>query len=95
GTIYILVMVAGLELRTTVGSMVGNSPWQLGSALRQPDSNTAIGRTILDRIIPTVNILCRHLPLSMGSMFLPSLLAHHKLPRDINCTNLEASDCFL
>ncbi|KAG1717812.1 hypothetical protein EDB19DRAFT_1652203, partial [Suillus lakei] len=37
GTIYILVMVAGLELRTTVGSMVGDSSWQLGNALRQPD----------------------------------------------------------
>ena len=37
GTIYILVMVAGLELRTTVGSMVGDSPWQLGNALRHPD----------------------------------------------------------
>ncbi|KAG0702909.1 hypothetical protein DFH29DRAFT_998996 [Suillus ampliporus] len=94
GTIYILVVVAGLELRTTVGSMVGDSPWQLGNALRQPDPNTAIGRTILERIIPTVNILRRHLPLSMASMFSPSLLAHHKLPRDINCTNLEASDRF-
>ncbi|KAG0692206.1 hypothetical protein DFH29DRAFT_782253, partial [Suillus ampliporus] len=35
-TIYILVVVAGLELRTTVGSMVGDLPWQLGNALRQP-----------------------------------------------------------
>ncbi|KAG1884557.1 hypothetical protein F4604DRAFT_1574409, partial [Suillus subluteus] len=70
------------------------SPWQLGNALRQPDPNTAIGRTILERIIPIVNILRGHLPLSMASMFLPSLLAHHKLPRDINYTNLEASDRF-
>jgi len=30
----------------------------------------------------------------MASMFLPSLLAHYKLPSDINCTNLEASDHF-
>ncbi|KAG1801328.1 uncharacterized protein HD556DRAFT_1205054, partial [Suillus plorans] len=88
-------LVAGLELRTTVGSMIGNLPWQLGTTLRQPDPNTALGRTILDRIIPTVNILRGHLPLSMASMFLPFLLAHHKLPRDINCTNLEASNRFV
>jgi hypothetical protein len=37
GTIYILIMIAGLELRTTVNSMVGDSAWQLGNTLRHPN----------------------------------------------------------
>jgi hypothetical protein len=37
GTVYILIMIAGLELRTTVSSMVGDSAWQLGNALRHPN----------------------------------------------------------
>lgn len=37
GTIYVLVLIAGLGLRTSITSMTGQGPWELANVLRRPD----------------------------------------------------------
>jgi hypothetical protein len=42
GTIYTLVLVAGLQLRVALGEMSSRTAWELGKLLRQPDLGTTV-----------------------------------------------------
>ncbi|KAG2109798.1 hypothetical protein BD769DRAFT_1322233, partial [Suillus cothurnatus] len=82
GTIYVLVLIAGLGLRTSIASMTGQGPWDLANTLRCPDKSTSAGRMIIDRVIPAVHAIQRLLPLTIESLFPTNIFALHQLPKD-------------
>ncbi|KAH7903306.1 hypothetical protein BJ138DRAFT_989389, partial [Hygrophoropsis aurantiaca] len=53
------------------------------------------GRLIISRIIPTINTLRQHFPLSMATMFPLEFLLDNLLDCNVDCGDLEASDTFL
>ncbi|KAG1844454.1 hypothetical protein F4604DRAFT_1532572, partial [Suillus subluteus] len=94
GTVYFLVLVAGLGLRTSLASMPGDLSCHLGNALRHPDPDTIIGHTIIDKIIPVIHMLRGTFPITIDPLFQPSILATHNLPSLIDCANIAISDLF-
>ncbi|KAJ8581512.1 hypothetical protein M405DRAFT_714384, partial [Rhizopogon salebrosus TDB-379] len=94
GTAYILVLVAGLGLRSSLASIPGDLTCHLGNALRNPDPDTAIRATIIDKIIPAVRVLQGMFPISIDATFPPSMLAIHNLPSQIDCADIAVSDWF-
>ncbi|KII89483.1 hypothetical protein PLICRDRAFT_109188 [Plicaturopsis crispa FD-325 SS-3] len=94
GSIYALMLVAGLNLRTSIAGCDTNMPWALANCLRAPTHDTPSGNLTINRIIPTIARLRSLLPLHMASMFSPILLQDLCLPANIDCTNMDASDRF-
>ncbi|KIK82189.1 hypothetical protein PAXRUDRAFT_83776, partial [Paxillus rubicundulus Ve08.2h10] len=94
GSIYVLVLIAGLGLRVGLSTMDDDTPWDLANVLRSPNSGNPIGRLVIEQIIPTIRQIHDLLPLSMVSMFTPSLLFKYGLPSNLDCTDLTCSDTF-
>ncbi|KAG0699446.1 hypothetical protein DFH29DRAFT_1001957 [Suillus ampliporus] len=64
GSIYILVLIAGLDMRWKIATLGGRIPWEVGKMLRQPETcKTPI--LILQHIIPAIAWIRSHLPLSL------------------------------
>ncbi|KAG2028700.1 hypothetical protein BDR03DRAFT_1019458 [Suillus americanus] len=82
GTIYVLVLIAGLDLRPSIASMTGQGPWDLANILRRPDKSTSTGKMIINQIIPAVHAMQRVLPLSIETMFPTDILTLEALPTD-------------
>ncbi|KAG1775186.1 hypothetical protein EV702DRAFT_450026 [Suillus placidus] len=79
GTVYVLVLIAGLGLRISIASMTGQGPWDLANTLRCPDKC----RMIIGRVIPAVHAIQRVLPLTIESLFPTNIFALHQLPKDV------------
>ncbi|EGO24696.1 hypothetical protein SERLADRAFT_438313 [Serpula lacrymans var. lacrymans S7.9] len=94
GSIYALVLVAGLNLRVQLGEVDGTMPWEIANVFRWPVESTVSGQLVISRIIPTISSLRQNLPLNMNCMFAPGVLSYDGLPANIDCTNFEASDQF-
>ncbi|KAG2740020.1 hypothetical protein P692DRAFT_20658287, partial [Suillus brevipes Sb2] len=94
GTVYFLVLVAGLGLRTSLASMPGDLACHLGNALRHPDPDTMIGRTIIDKIIPVIHMLRGMFPITIDPLFPSAILTSHNLPSLIDCADIATSDLF-
>ncbi|EGN98207.1 hypothetical protein SERLA73DRAFT_74440 [Serpula lacrymans var. lacrymans S7.3] len=92
GSIYALVLVAGLNLRVQLGEMDETTPWEIANVFRWPVESTISGQLVISRIIPTTSSLRQNLPLNMNCMFAPGMLSYYGLPANIDCTNLGASD---
>ncbi|EGN93413.1 hypothetical protein SERLA73DRAFT_163509 [Serpula lacrymans var. lacrymans S7.3] len=94
GSIYALILVAGISLRVQLGEMDGMTPWEIANVFRWPVESTVSGQLVMSRIIPTIYSLCQNLPLNMNCMFAPGVLSYYGLPANIDYTNFEASDQF-
>ncbi|KAG1791170.1 uncharacterized protein HD556DRAFT_1200384, partial [Suillus plorans] len=80
GSIYALVLIAGLDLHWCIVKANTQVSWNLGKMLQNPDSaNVDVAKLITSRIIPTITLLHKSLPLALNS---------------IDCTNLKSSDSF-
>ncbi|OAX31168.1 hypothetical protein K503DRAFT_806306 [Rhizopogon vinicolor AM-OR11-026] len=91
GSIYLLMVIAGLELRWHTSELVGRVPWELGKMLRQPDtSNTP--ELIRTRIIPLIAQLRRALPLSLHGLFPPEFTNAQGIQAS---GSLDATDLFV
>ncbi|KAG2083089.1 uncharacterized protein F5147DRAFT_660271 [Suillus discolor] len=91
GSIYILVLIAGLDMRWKIATLGGCIPWEVGKMLRQPEM-CKTPTLILQRIIPAIAWIRSHLPLSLEKVFCPSLLASVGLNETLDCTNLSVTD---
>jgi hypothetical protein len=86
GSVYILLVIAGLDLRWSISRAKVTVTSEVANLLRRPDDSSA-GRLICKRIIPTVAYLRKKLPLSLEGLFCPA--------KALDCTALKDSDrCF-
>ncbi|KAG2336765.1 hypothetical protein BDR05DRAFT_896288 [Suillus weaverae] len=94
GSIYALVLVAGLGLRVSIATMVGTTHLHLANMLRSPPKSSPERKLITDYIVPTIARMRFALPLSMSSMFSRVLIEKYAVSKIVDCTDLSASDCF-
>ncbi|KAG0693114.1 hypothetical protein DFH29DRAFT_763487, partial [Suillus ampliporus] len=91
GSIYILVLIVGLDMQWKIATLGGRIPWEVGKMLRQPEM-CKTPTLILQCIIPAIAWIRSHLPLSVEKVFCPSLLASIGLNETLNCTNLSVTN---
>ncbi|KAI0055244.1 hypothetical protein BV25DRAFT_1815883, partial [Artomyces pyxidatus] len=95
GSVYALLLVAGLEMRARLGEIEGKAPWILGNSLRDPPPiHTLEGRLIRRQIVPLIAHLRKELPLHMSSFFPVTLLKARGLSEVVDFADLPASDSF-
>ncbi|KAI5980361.1 hypothetical protein EDD15DRAFT_2383680 [Pisolithus albus] len=96
GSLYILFLIAALDLRWAASKLQAQVPWDIGKMLRQPStcSNSSL---ITDNIITTVAHLRRLLPFRLSvDMFCSNFIRSSGLPMtDLDGTDLEAMDQLL
>jgi hypothetical protein len=93
GSVYILILVACLDLLWSISRALGRVPFEVGKMLRRPDDSSA-GRLIQSRIIPTIAYMRRKLPLCLNNLSWSSLAVSHGLSATVDCTSLKDSDRF-
>ncbi|KAG1856082.1 hypothetical protein F4604DRAFT_1590489, partial [Suillus subluteus] len=91
GSIYVLVLIAGLDMWWKIATLGGRVPWEVGKMLRQLET-CKTPTLILEHIIPAIAWIRSHLPLSLEKVFCPSLLASIGLDETLDCTNLLFTD---
>ena len=107
GSFYILVLIAGLDMRYKIATIGSRIPWEVAKMLRSPETSSmsylayfpccfiVLADTpslILERIIPTIAWIRLHLPISFENIFCPSLLANAGLKESLDCTDFSATD---
>lgn len=91
GSVYILLMIAGLDLRWSISRAQVTVTSEVANLLRRPDDSSA-GRLICKCIIPTLAYLRKNLPLSLEGL---SCLDVDVPTKALDCTALKNSDrCF-
>ncbi|KAG1738831.1 uncharacterized protein EDB91DRAFT_1248992 [Suillus paluster] len=91
GSFYVLVIIAGLEIRWKVASMTFHVLRQVGNMLRQP-GNGDKADLITRRIIPTIAWIRSQIPISLQKIFPSSFLTRVGAKNSLDCTDLELSD---
>ncbi|KAG1760239.1 hypothetical protein EDD22DRAFT_848644 [Suillus occidentalis] len=94
GSIYALVLIAGLGLRVSIASMVGTTHLHLADMLRSPPRDSPQRKLILEHIVPTIARMRLSHPFSMTSMFSCALIERFSISKDIDCMDFSASDQF-
>ncbi|KAG1781466.1 hypothetical protein EV702DRAFT_962312, partial [Suillus placidus] len=94
GSIYALVLMAGLGLRVSITSMVGTMHLHLADMLQSPPRDSPQRKLILECIVPTIARMHLSYPFSMTSMFSSALIERFSISKDIDCTDFSASDRF-
>ncbi|GBE83435.1 hypothetical protein BKA93DRAFT_760086 [Sparassis latifolia] len=94
GSIYILVLIVGSNLRNHIIEMEEDVLQQVINVLRSPEKNDPAGKIVIDQIIPAVARLYVLRPLKLSCMFSIAILAQAELRWNASCTDLEASDKF-
>ncbi|KAG2335730.1 hypothetical protein BDR05DRAFT_953861 [Suillus weaverae] len=94
GSIYALVLIAGLGLRVSIASMVGPTHLHLADMLRSPPKGSLQRQLITDYIAPTIARMRSTFPLTIASMFSRVLIERYTVSKNVDCTDLSASDRF-
>ncbi|KAI0055056.1 hypothetical protein BV25DRAFT_1816167 [Artomyces pyxidatus] len=92
GSIYALVLIAGLDMRVRLGEVDGKAPWIIGNTLRDPPEDSLEGRLVRRQIIPLIALLRTRLPISMPGIFPESLLKEHDLEATVECADIASTD---
>jgi hypothetical protein len=108
GSVYFLVLIAGLGLRTTLSDMSGDTPWQVADILRAPPQgkinfislnvklicikDSNVRDLIRQNIVPTIAFMQEKLPLTVSPLFKLSLFTGHILGNEMRCSDLNKSD---
>ncbi|KAG1792085.1 uncharacterized protein HD556DRAFT_1196954, partial [Suillus plorans] len=95
GSIYSLVLIAGLGLRVAVVSMVGTVHLNPANMLHLPPQNSPQRNLIMEYIAPTITHMHLMHPITLDTMFSPALIARFTVSKSVDCTDLSVSDCFL
>ncbi|KAG2751872.1 hypothetical protein P692DRAFT_20656722, partial [Suillus brevipes Sb2] len=93
GSLYILVLVAGLEIRKKLCMCGGQAFAELGLMLRRPETSLTPD-LITTRIIPSIAWIRSEMPLLLQNIFCASFLGLVGVEVDLDCTNLFISDQF-
>jgi hypothetical protein len=93
GSIYILLMVAGLDLCSIVSRALGRVPFEVGKMLRRPDESSA-GILIRRRIIPIIAYMRERLPFCLAKSSWAVFAVSHGLSPTVDCTSLKDCDRF-
>ncbi|KAG1845945.1 hypothetical protein C8R48DRAFT_546547, partial [Suillus tomentosus] len=93
GSFYLLVIIAGLEIRWKVASMRSSVLRQVGSVLRQPGIGDKAD-LITQRIIPTIAWIRSQMPISLQRVFPSSFLTCVGAGDTLDCTDLVLTDGF-
>ncbi|KAG1744837.1 hypothetical protein EDB19DRAFT_1960514 [Suillus lakei] len=91
GSFYVLVIIAGLEIRWKVASMAFHVLQQVGNMLRQP-GNGDKADLITQCIIPTIAWIRSQMPIFLQRVFPSSFLTRVRAGDSLDCTDLELSD---
>ncbi|KAG1752119.1 hypothetical protein EDB19DRAFT_1622065, partial [Suillus lakei] len=94
GSVYVLLMVAGLYLYWSIAKAISRVPFvEVGKMLRRPDDSPA-GNLVCSRIILIVAFMREKLPLSFENRFCADFNILHRLSATVDCTSLKDSDRF-
>ncbi|KAF8419826.1 hypothetical protein L210DRAFT_3765778 [Boletus edulis BED1] len=93
GSVYLLILIAGIGLRTSIGKLSSHVLWQLANALRSP-VQAGHRRSVEKSILPTITRMKTILPISMDTLFAALLPGEYQLPGSVDCHNLSQSDGF-
>ncbi|KAA1477781.1 hypothetical protein DENSPDRAFT_787206, partial [Dentipellis sp. KUC8613] len=93
GSIYILILVAGLQLRGRLNELRGLSAHYVCQLLRQPPPGVG-GQVIRQKIIPAISYLRKCLPLNLSDLFSGEDLLQWGLNVPVDASNLASSDKF-
>ncbi|KAJ8582238.1 hypothetical protein M405DRAFT_750570, partial [Rhizopogon salebrosus TDB-379] len=94
GSFYILILIAGLDLKWKITRSGSRIPWEVAKMLRRPETSKT-PELITDRIIPTIAWMRSHFPLSLERIFCASFLASSSLKETLDCTDLSLTDSVL
>ena len=90
GSVYVLLMVAGLDLCFNISRALGRVPFEVGKMLRRPDDSSA-GKLVQSRIVPTIAYMRKKLPLRLDTRPWHDFEHSHG---HLDCTSLKDSDRF-
>jgi len=93
GSLYILVLVAGLDLSWSVSRVLGRVPFEVGKILRRPDDSPA-GKLVHSQIIPTIAYMRERLPLCWNNRSCHTFAVSRELSGIMDFTSLKYSDGF-
>jgi hypothetical protein len=88
------MVVAAMEEKKRLASLCVSDITQLCGIIRHPSATTAMGRRIVNSLIPTITHLRNKYPVSFSTMFSYNILQELGLPSTINCGDMEASKRF-
>ncbi|TFY80523.1 hypothetical protein EWM64_g3489 [Hericium alpestre] len=95
GSVYILVLIAGLTLQEKLHHIDKLSPSTMANLLHCPPPGTQdVGIIICSKIIPAILYLSQILPLNLTGLFLPEDLQPWNFPPSLDGFNLHYSDRF-
>ncbi|KAG9308149.1 hypothetical protein JVU11DRAFT_12452 [Chiua virens] len=89
GSLYLLILIAGLGLQKALTKMLGNLPLEFGNLLRTPPKESPSRRIIASNIVPSISCMMEAWPIPMAEMF-PS----EGLPSQFVSKDLENTDVF-
>ena len=90
GSVYVLLMVAGLDLCFNISRALGRVPFEVGKMLRRPDNSSA-GKLVRSRIVPTIAHMRKKLPLRLDTRPWHDFNHSHG---HLDCTSFKDSDRF-
>ncbi|KAG0703578.1 hypothetical protein DFH29DRAFT_769775, partial [Suillus ampliporus] len=91
GSLYILVLVAGLEIRKQIYTCGGQVFAELGLMLRRPETSLTPD-LVTTRIIPSIAWIRSEMPLSLQNVFCASFLELVGVEATLDCTDLSITD---
>lgn len=80
--------------KSSIARLSGDLFPELVTKLRAPTQDDALGRLVLDTIIPAVASLRSQVRIKFSTMFSLELLEQAGIAGDIDCGNLDESDRF-
>ncbi|KAG1845832.1 hypothetical protein F4604DRAFT_1688598 [Suillus subluteus] len=93
GTLYILLIITGLDLCWSMAKVHGRVIWEVAKLLRVPD-DSASGDLVRTNIIPSIHYIKARLPIFLENFCPPQVTQLYKLPAVIDCACLSGSDTF-
>ncbi|KAG2352213.1 hypothetical protein BDR07DRAFT_1314801, partial [Suillus spraguei] len=93
GTLYILLIIAGLDLHWSMVKAHERVLWEVAKLLRVPD-NSSSGDLVCTNIIPSIHYIKAKLPFLLENFCMPQMTQLYKLPAVLDCACLSDSDVF-
>ncbi|KAG2750965.1 hypothetical protein P692DRAFT_20727720, partial [Suillus brevipes Sb2] len=92
GSFFLLVIIAGLEIRWKITTIRFDVLRQVAKMLRQPGTINETPQLITDNIIPTVAWIRCQMPICLKNIFCSSFLISIGIGDTLDCTDLSLTD---
>ncbi|KAG1719211.1 hypothetical protein EDD22DRAFT_791784, partial [Suillus occidentalis] len=92
GSFFLLVLIAGLEIRWKVASMRFAVLYQAAKMLRQPGTTSGTPQLITNHIIPTIAWIRSRMPICLQNIFCSLFLTSVGVGETLDCTDVLITD---